>query len=87
MVLATSCRVNPQADIGELQQCAERTIRLNVETGTLEDLVKAGILDTAKMLMAAVETAFSYARVILKTDTWSVSRASPGDVGEQAHPR
>ena len=52
-------------------------IGLNAENGDLEDLALKGILDPTKMLRIALDTAFSYACAILKTDVWSVSPIPP----------
>ena len=41
----------------------------------MEDVLAVGVLDPTKTLRIALDTAFSYARAILKTDIWSVSSA------------
>jgi chaperonin GroEL len=77
LALAESCQKSPVSLLSERQRLAQATAGLNVETGNLEDLLAAGILDPTKTLRTAVDAAFSYARAILKTDIWSVSSTPP----------
>ena len=44
------------------------SIGLNAETGELEDLVKAGIIDPAKVTRAALQNAASIAGLLLTTE-------------------
>ena len=77
IALAESCQKSPVSLLSERQRLAQAMIGLNVETGNLEDMLAAGILDPTKTLRTSIDTAFSYARAILKTDIWSVSSAPP----------
>ena len=44
------------------------TIGLNANTGELEDLVKAGVIDPAKVTRAALQNAASIAALVLTTE-------------------
>jgi chaperonin GroEL len=47
---------------------AEGTIGLNALTGKLEDLVKAGVIDPAKVTRSALQNAASIAALLLTTE-------------------
>ena len=73
LALASTCQGNGASLLAERQRLADFAVGLNVETGYLENLSSIGILDPTKTIRSAMEIAFSHARAILKTDTWSVS--------------
>jgi chaperonin GroEL len=60
------------------------TIGLNAETGELEDLVKAGIIDPAKVTRSALQNAASVAALLLTTDVLVVDK--PEKKAEPAAP-
>jgi chaperonin GroEL len=77
IALAESCHKSPVTLLSERHRLANPKLGLNVETGDLEDMLASGILDPAKMLRAAIDSALSYARAVLKTDMWSVAAGPP----------
>jgi chaperonin GroEL len=77
--LAESCEKSPASLLSELEGLAPPRMGLNVETGSIADMRASGILDPTKTLRLAVDTAYSYARTILKTDKWSVNSGPPDD--------
>lgn len=79
LALAESCQKSPAGLLSERHRLSRPSIGLNVETGNLEDMLAAGILDPTKTLRTAIDTAFSYARAILKTDIWSVNLVPPDE--------
>ena len=52
----------------------EGTIGLNAETGVIEDLVKSGIIDPAKVTRSALQNAASVAALLLTTDVLVVDK-------------
>ncbi len=50
------------------------TVGLNAETGVLEDLVAAGIIDPAKVTRSALQNAASVAALLLTTDVLVVNK-------------
>jgi chaperonin GroEL (HSP60 family) len=44
----------------------------NVSTKQVEDLVAAGVIDSAKMLRIVLEVAFAHAKLVLQTDDWEL---------------
>jgi chaperonin GroEL (HSP60 family) len=62
-----------QADEGRCIEAAraaeEGTVGLNVETGLLEDLKAAGIVDSAVSVSAALEQGITQAKTLLLTDS------------------
>lgn len=70
--LVESGRCSPETMLGLRIRQTDPAIGFNVETGTLEDVRKAGVLDPTRTLCTALDVAFSYAQEILKTDSWSV---------------
>lgn len=80
LALAESSQKSPLTVLSERNRLAEPRMGLNVQTGNLEDVLVAGILDPTKTLRTAIDAAFSYARAILKTDIWSVSPVPPEEL-------
>jgi chaperonin GroEL len=52
----------------------EGTIGLNAQTGVIEDLVKSGIIDPAKVTRSALQNAASVAALLLTTDVLVVDK-------------
>jgi len=63
--------------LSEIDQRPEATFGFNVDTGLVEDLVRAGVIDAAKMVKGALQIAFSHAKAILQTSEWDLSRSEP----------
>ncbi|HXU35408.1 MAG TPA: chaperonin GroEL [Blastocatellia bacterium] len=51
----------------------QSTTGFNVATKEVEDLVEAGILDSARMLRGALEIAFSHTKAMLETSEWDLT--------------
>src|SRR5487761_2634682 len=56
---------------------AEGSIGLNAATGVLEDLVKAGVIDPAKVTRSALQNAASIAALLLTTEAVVADRPEP----------
>jgi len=80
VTLAESCRKSPVTLLSERHQLGDPRVGLNVKTAELQDMVAAEIIDPTKMLTAAIDIAFSYARAILKTGIWSVTPEQPEEL-------
>jgi chaperonin GroEL len=76
--LAESARTSPVQVLSERQKSRNENVGLDVRSGRPEDLTTSGVLDSAGMVRKALEVAFSYARLILRTDVWSVSEEEEG---------
>ena len=59
--------------LGERDAASDPALGFNVESGALHNFERGEILDPTKTLCAAIGIAWSHARSILKTDTWSVN--------------
>jgi chaperonin GroEL len=55
----------------------EGSIGLNAETGDIEDLVKAGVIDPAKVTRAALQNAASIAGLVLTTESLVADKPEP----------
>ena len=58
-------------------EAEEGSIGLNAATGDLEDLVKAGIIDPAKVTRAALQNAASIAGLVLTTESLVADKPEP----------
>ena len=67
------------------------SIGLNALTGELEDLVKAGVIDPAKVTRAALQNAASIAALVLTTECLVADKpekkGGPGHAGRRRHGR
>ena len=65
------------------------TIGLNADTGELEDLVKAGVIDPAKVTRAALQNAASIAALVLTTECLVADKpekaGAAGHAGRRRH--
>ena len=59
----------------------EGTIGLNAQTGVIEDLVKSGIIDPAKVTRSALQNAASVAALLLTTDVLVVDKPEKQSAG------
>ncbi|MEZ5261931.1 MAG: chaperonin GroEL [Acidimicrobiales bacterium] len=81
--LAAPCRqiaVNAGLEGGVIVQAVEREldgIELNAATGEIEDLVKIGVIDPAKVTRAALQNAASVAALVLTTDVLVADKPEP----------
>ncbi len=58
-------------------EAEEGPIGINAETGDLEDLVKAGVIDPAKVTRAALQNAASIAGLVLTTESLVADKPEP----------
>ncbi len=58
-------------------EAEEGSIGLNAETGDVEDLVKAGVIDPAKVTRAALQNAASIAGLVLTTESLVADKPEP----------
>jgi len=68
--LATNSRLNPDDIVRRVKRASKPTTGFNQQTGKLQDLGSAGILDPATTITHAIQLAFSHARVLLETGAW-----------------
>lgn len=65
---------NSNLNRNEILQIIDKTqdnrIGFNIENGTKEDLIKAGIIDPTYVLKSALEFALSYSKMFLETSSW-----------------
>jgi chaperonin GroEL len=54
--------------LGKVEEAKESTFGYNAQTGTFEDLVKAGVLDPTKVVRTALQNAGSIAALMLTTE-------------------
>jgi chaperonin GroEL len=71
--LAANSRLNPDEVTKRVKRAKKSGTGLNSETGKLQDLGSAGILDPAATVCYAIRLAFSHARVLLETEAWDSS--------------
>jgi chaperonin GroEL len=71
--LAINSKLDPDDITKRVKRSKKPSTGLNSETGKLQDLGSAGILDAAATVSHAIRLAFSHARVLLETDAWDSS--------------
>ena len=81
--LAELGRRSPTQLLAELQRASPSNVGFNAASGCVEDLVAAGVVDPAKMIRRALEVGYSYAKLILKTDLWSLGEPAQGPRAEE----
>ena len=64
---------------------AEGTFGLNAATGVIEDLVKAGVIDPAKVTRSALQNAASIAALLLTTEATVADKPEPPAAGGGGH--
>jgi len=64
---------------------AEGTFGLNATTGVIEDLVKAGVIDPAKVTRSALQNAASVAALLLTTEATVADKPEPPAAGGGGH--
>ncbi len=69
-LIAESAGEEGAAALGKVLASKDQRFGFNVQNGKFEDLVRAGVVDTTKVVGAAVETATSIAVVMLTTEAW-----------------
>jgi chaperonin GroEL len=60
---------------------AKGSVGLNAVTGELEDLVKAGVIDPAKVTRSALQNAASIAALLLTTEAIVADKPEPVSAG------
>jgi len=69
--------VDPSDTLNKIKGSKAAGLGFNSETGKIEDLAKAGILDPIGTITRAVQLAFSHARTILQTGAWDATSPEP----------
>jgi chaperonin GroEL len=69
-LIAESAGEEGAAALGKVLASKDQHFGFNAQNGKFEDLVRAGVVDTTKVVGAAVETATSIAVVMLTTEAW-----------------
>ena len=64
-------------------EAATGTMGLNAATGEMVDLVKAGIIDPAKVTRAALQNAASIAALVLTTECLVADKPGEGSAGRR----
>lgn len=64
---------SPTQLLSEIRKTLPISVGFNAENGKIEDLVEAGILDSAKVLRVALRIAFSHVKAILQTSAWDLT--------------
>jgi chaperonin GroEL len=82
-LLENSQHPNPEAVLREVLENSEGRTGFNAESGKVEDLAAAGVLDSAKALSDTLALAFAYAEGTLKTAAWDTTPLG----GEDVNPR
>jgi len=72
-VLAANANCNFESVISSLSPRAVPTLGFNAESGKIEDVEMAGILDSTLAIRTAVRVAYSYSRSVLSTDAWMLA--------------
>jgi len=72
-VLAANADQDPEAVISSVRKQTVPGLGFNAESGKIEDLEAAGVLDSTLAIRTAVRVAYSYARRVLSTDAWTTT--------------
>lgn len=71
--LAINSRLDPNDIAKRARRANKPGTGLNSETGKLQDLGSAGVLDPAATVTHAIQLAFSHAKTLLETEAWDSS--------------
>jgi len=66
--IAENAGLNGELIAAKLEENDEKNVGLNAETGNIEDLIKAGIIDPVKVIRYALQNAASIASMIITTE-------------------
>ena len=66
--IVTNAGLEPGMYIKEIEENLDKSIGLNVLTGKLEDMIKAGVIDPARVTRSAIENAVSVTISVITTD-------------------
>ncbi len=66
--IAENAGLNGELIAAKLEENDEKNVGLNAETGKIEDLIKAGIIDPVKVIRYALQNAASIASMIITTE-------------------
>ena len=77
-VLARSTGHDEAAAVATVEKGLADNVGVNVRTRQLEDLHRAGVIDSASVVRRAVEIAFETARAVLTTESWESTEDDAG---------
>jgi chaperonin GroEL len=73
-----NARQNERDTLARIEASSSSSVGFNAESRKVEDLERAGIVDSTKMCVTAVQLAFVHARAILQTGVWDLTeRTAP----------
>ncbi len=75
--IAVNCGLEGGVVVNKVKQLASPAEGLNAATGVYEDLVKAGVIDAAKVTRSALQNAASIAALFLTTEAVVVDKPEP----------
>ncbi len=85
MHLIENTKISPTSAIHEINQGRDEAVGFNANSRAVEDLIKAGVLDSVKVLRVVLEIAFSYSKSVLETDEWDLEEPGSPSVDESPH--
>lgn len=85
MHLIENTKISPTSAIHEINQARDEAVGFNANSRAVEDLIKAGVLDSVKVLRVVLEIAFSYSKSVLETDEWDLEEPGSPSVDESPH--
>jgi chaperonin GroEL len=81
--LIENSKISPTSAMHEIDQARDEAVGFNVNNKSVEDLIIAGVLDSAKMLRVALEIAFSYSKSVLETNEWDLEEPGAPSADER----
>jgi len=79
-LIAENAGMNGAVQVQKVEE-AEGPMGLNASTGEIVDLIKAGVIDPAKVTRAAIQNAASIAALLLTTEALVVDKPEPEGAG------
>ena len=79
-LIAENAGMNGAVQVQKVEE-AEGSMGLNASTGEIVDLIKAGVIDPAKVTRAAIQNAASIAALLLTTEVLVVDQPEPEGAG------
>jgi chaperonin GroEL len=67
--------------VGKLLEQKSATFGYNAQTGTYEDLIKAGVIDPTKVVRTALQDAASIAGLLITTEAMVAEKPEPKPAG------
>lgn len=71
--LIENAKRSPTQLLSEIRGFSKSTVGFNAESGKVEDMVEAGIVDPARTLRVALLIAWSHVKAVLQTGSWELS--------------